>query len=324
MTRLAFVVVVLVAFLAIGHASGRHAGVPPAWKVRLISLALLGTFGAAILLLTSLMIPELLWSRSLHGLWSSCAEFVHRIVADPQGHASAAFSAVLLLVVLGRFSASIGRAAVVTRKARLTRGTASGGLEGTYPLQRISSTAPTAFATGYLAGRVVVSDGLVALLDRSEVQAVLSHEEAHLRARHNLLLLVSRAATAALVPVLPLRSLCRRLEQAMEEAADDAAVASVGSRAVVAGALSKVALAQLDRPAGAVAVSGSDVPARVRRLLEPNAPPGWMPAACLVASGVLSVVFVATQLALGGAFLLSVHHALGVGIGAFCPLSGHA
>ncbi|MGH3574517.1 MAG: M56 family metallopeptidase, partial [Pseudonocardiaceae bacterium] len=89
-------------------------------------------------------------------------------------------------------------------------------------------------------GRILVTQGLLSVLDGDERRVVLAHERAHLQSRHHWL----RAATevsAALNPVLiPVREAVAFL---VERSADEHAAAVTGSRNLVAQALAKVALA---------------------------------------------------------------------------------
>jgi hypothetical protein len=67
------------------------------------------------------------------------------------------------------------------------------------------------------------------------------------------------------------------LEQAIEESADHYADERLGGPAVVARSVSKAAVAGLRNPLGSVALGpGADVPARVRRLLNPPTIPGGL------------------------------------------------
>jgi hypothetical protein len=104
---------------------------------------------------------------------------------------------------------------------------------------------PVAYALGGRAGGVVVSRGLLAVVD-DERDAVLAHELAHLRlGRHRLLLfaLVIRTTFGTAVPAVcqAAGSLARELEVI----ADEAAVRAAGDRRMVARALAKAALATI-------------------------------------------------------------------------------
>ena len=122
-------------------------------------------------------------------------------------------------------------------------------------------------------GHVVLSQGLIDLLDDQEQSVVLAHEQTHARYRHDRYLLIGQLAAAS---TLLLRPLASRLRFSIERWADEAAVAAhSGDRLLVANTLGKVALNTLT-PAGALSFAGLGVTARVAALLAPQAPqPRW-------------------------------------------------
>ncbi|MGH3800430.1 MAG: M56 family metallopeptidase [Pseudonocardiaceae bacterium] len=150
----------------------------------------------------------------------------------------------------------------------------------------VALDAAHAFAVPGRPGRILITRGLLSVLDGDERRVVLAHERAHLQGSHHWL----RGATevcAALNPVLiPVREAVAFL---VERCADEQAAAVTGSRALVARALAKAALAgqapggALVWP-GALAFSGCGVSARVAALH--SDPPQPEP---LVPSGVLAL-----------------------------------
>ncbi len=137
-------------------------------------------------------------------------------------------------------------------------------------------------ATPGYSGVVVVSSGLLNVLDDEERASVVAHEHAHLAHAHRLFLAVAALAAALNPLVLPCRD---DLAFALERWADEDA-ASRTSRIVTARTLAKVALAKLaslragtapsvaQRPNG-VPVMGLGrlgVSQRVAALLEPGEP----------------------------------------------------
>lgn len=140
----------------------------------------------------------------------------------------------------------------------------------------------------------VLSDGLMAALEPDELRAVLSHENAHLSQRHDLLLWVFAAWRQAL-PWLPTTRLAQESVNALiEMLADDAALKAeskatlIRAIAIVAGGSPAPSEARLTFGAGpetALASSGPAQPgatggtgssratgARVSRLLSPQPP----------------------------------------------------
>ncbi|MBV9160351.1 MAG: M56 family metallopeptidase [Pseudonocardiales bacterium] len=163
---------------------------------------------------------------------------------------------------------------------------------GTGELAVVALDAPHAFAVPGRPGRILVTRGLLSVLDGDERRVVLAHERAHLRSRHHWL----RAATevcAAVNPVLiPVREAVAFL---VERSADEHAAAVTGSRELVARALTKAALAS--GAAGRVHVwpaalpfAGCGVSARVAALRsEPPRPEPLVPSSVL-ALGVATAI----------------------------------
>ncbi len=122
---------------------------------------------------------------------------------------------------------------------------------------------PLAYCLPGIRSRVVLSKGTLSALSHSEVQAILRHERAHLRARHDLVLEAFIAVHTAFPRFVRSGSALRAVRLLVELLADDAAVRAVGP-APVARAL--VACAAARTPAGAMAAGGATTVIRVRRL----------------------------------------------------------
>jgi len=122
---------------------------------------------------------------------------------------------------------------------------------------------PMAYCLPGIRSRVVLSKGTLSALSQSEVQAILRHERAHLRARHDLVLESFIAVHTAFPRFVRSGSALRAVRLLVELLADDAAVRAVGP-APVARAL--VACAAARTPAGAMAAGGATTVIRVRRL----------------------------------------------------------
>lgn len=149
--------------------------------------------------------------------------------------------------------------------------------------------------------RVVLSAGLIALLSPAELRAVMEHERAHLRARHDLLALPFTAWAASLGAIPGVRQARASVAALTEMLADDVA-AGRAPRSDLAAALAKVALAGSEsgptQPAPAPApTAGRGVPStrvsdlvvtrRVRRLLDPDPLPRGAVAALYLAAAAL-------------------------------------
>lgn len=122
---------------------------------------------------------------------------------------------------------------------------------------------PLAYCLPGVRSRVVVSEGTLDSLSDTEVAAILSHERAHLRARHDLVLEAFTAAHAAFPRFVRSASALDAVQLLVELLADDAAV-RVAGRAPLARAL--VTCASGRTPLGALAAGGTHTLLRVRRL----------------------------------------------------------
>jgi Zn-dependent protease with chaperone function len=122
---------------------------------------------------------------------------------------------------------------------------------------------PMAYCLPGLRQRVVLSEGTVARLTRDELEAVISHERAHLRARHDLILEAFIAVHDAFPRFVRSRSALGAVQLLVELLADDTAIRTTG-RTQLGRAL--VACADSVAPSGAMAIGGPSTLARVKRL----------------------------------------------------------
>ncbi|PXY25385.1 M56 family metallopeptidase [Prauserella muralis] len=163
-----------------------------------------------------------------------------------------------------------------------------------------------------VAGRphaIVVTSAALDALGERQLDAVLSHERAHLAGRHHLLVAVTRGLAVILPRIELFTTGARQVAQLLEMCADDVAVRSHGARTVLEALLALSSPGRL--PAGALGATGVGVPARVERLA---APPGavrrWRSrllltavAALLLAGPVLTGLFTTAGLALCGSVM---------------------
>jgi len=145
---------------------------------------------------------------------------------------------------------------------------------------------PLAYCLPGMRARVVVSDGTLSTLGDPEMAAILSHERAHLRARHDLVLEAFTAVHAAFPRFVRSASALDAVRLLVELLADDAAVRATGPTPL---ARALVACAAGPRPSGALAAGGPTTVLRVQRLAgKPNSP--WLCAAAYVAAVAVLVV----------------------------------
>jgi Zn-dependent protease with chaperone function len=149
---------------------------------------------------------------------------------------------------------------------------------------------PLAYCLPGVRSRVVVSEGALDSLTETEVAAILSHERAHLRARHDLVLEAFTAAHAAFPRFVRSANALRAVQLLVELLADDAAV-RVAGRAPLARAL--VTCASGRTPVGALAAGGAHTLLRVRRLSGSGNSVMLSTAAYLAAAAILVVPTIA-------------------------------
>ncbi|GGL23059.1 M56 family metallopeptidase [Planomonospora parontospora] len=130
----------------------------------------------------------------------------------------------------------------------------------------------TAYCVPGLRSQVVVSEGALKLLSPDELHAVLAHESAHVRERHDLVLLPFAALRRALPWSRTVRDAQHEVALLVEMAADDAARRSCSPRRLATALLRFGTAGAVPAPHGALgAVSPSSaVMARVQRLVSPG------------------------------------------------------
>jgi len=159
----------------------------------------------------------------------------------------------------------------------------------------VDHPAAAAYCLPGLRSAIVVSAGVLELLDADELAAVLAHERAHLRERHDLVLL----PFTALLRAFRWASVARQAHQAVgllvEMHADDRALRQRPARELATALLRVGAAGGGGVPSGALAAAAPtmscEVAARVVRLLRPA--PGLSPAMrtlVLLAAAIIVVV----------------------------------
>jgi len=188
-----------------------------------------------------------------------------------------AYVAVFALTVLvgGRLVIAVARVTIANRRRRAHHRTVV-DLVGvghdaalaqqcahTRDLRVLDVAQPLAYCLPGVRSRVVISEGTLTTLADAEVMAILTHERAHLRARHDLVLEAFTAVHAAFPRLVRSANALRAVQLLVELLADDAAVRATG-RTPLARAL--VACASGRAPSGALAAGGPSTVLRVRRL----------------------------------------------------------
>ena len=138
----------------------------------------------------------------------------------------------------------------------------------------VDHPAAAAYCVPGLRSRIVISAGTLDLLDSAELAAVLAHERAHLRARHDLVLLPFSALGRAFPRSRLVRQAHATVALLVEMLADDRALRQRPARELATALLRVGASGAGLAPSGALAAVGTadaEVAARVARLLTPQA-----------------------------------------------------
>ncbi len=128
--------------------------------------------------------------------------------------------------------------------------------------------APTAYCLPGIRSRVVVSSATVTTLTPEELAAVLAHERAHVRARHDLVLEAFTVLQRAFPAVVTSRHALGEVTLLVEVLADRAAQRRHGSRALVSAFSALAVGGGVAAPEGAVAASEVGLRARLELLLD--------------------------------------------------------
>jgi Zn-dependent protease with chaperone function len=157
----------------------------------------------------------------------------------------------------------------------------------------IDYPAAAAYCLPGIRSQIVVSVGTLDLLDQAELTAVLAHERAHLRARHDLVLIPFTSLRRVFPRSGATAQAYRTVALLVEMMADDRALRVRGLLArELATALLRFGTAATDgAPAGALAAAEGELTARVNRILVPQPPlPRAVQAAVVLASALLVAV----------------------------------
>ncbi len=166
----------------------------------------------------------------------------------------------------------------------------------------VDHPAAAAYCVPGLRSRIVISAGAIDLLDQAELAAVLAHERAHARERHDLVLLPFTALCRAFPWSGSAQRAYAEVALLIEMLADDHALRHRPARELVTALIRVGAAGPSGAPAGALAMASgrpaeSGVCARVDRLLAP-APGLSLPALALVSGAAAALVVVPVALLL--------------------------
>jgi len=169
------------------------------------------------------------------------------------------------LVIGGRLTFAVLQVAIATRRRRAHHRMVVdlvGKSQGNH-LRILDVAQPLAYCLPGVRSRVVVSEGALNALGDNEMAAILTHERAHLRARHDLVLEMFTAVHAAFPRFVRSGNALDAVRLLIEMLADDAAVRAAGPTPL---ARALVACASGRTPSGALAAGGPTTVLRLRRL----------------------------------------------------------
>lgn len=146
--------------------------------------------------------------------------------------------------------------------------------------------------------RVVVTRAASRMLSSEQLSCVLAHENAHLRARHDLALAASEALRRAFFDRRVFSTAAEHISALVEMHADDGVGRDRDKRIALAGAL--VCLAGARSPAGTLGAGGASALARVNRLSRPVRPL-LLPERARIVLGFTGILVAPTLFALGPA-----------------------
>lgn len=171
----------------------------------------------------------------------------------------------LTLLIGARLVVSVVQVAFATRRRRAHHRMVVDlvGKSQKSGLRVLDVAQPLAYCLPGVRSRVVVSKGTLTTLQDNEIAAILSHERAHLRARHDLVLEMFTAVHAAFPRFVRSANALNAVQLLIELLADDAALRATGPTPL---ARALVACATGTTPAGALAAGGPTTVLRVRRL----------------------------------------------------------
>jgi hypothetical protein len=149
-------------------------------------------------------------------------------------------------------------------------------------LRILDGALPLAYCVPGRAPRVVLSGGVLEVLDDAQIAAVLAHEQAHLRHRHEIVMESFTAFYRAVPPPLRSRAPLDAVHLLLEMVADDAASRRTGPATV------RSALDRLSEPGGDG--SADDWRRRLDRLAAPRARSVGLAAAVTAAALALLVL----------------------------------
>ena len=217
----------------------------------------------------SLALPSLPVSTSLASLIDACVTALRQQYQAPGGLGVRIAGVVLAGGIVARLGYSIVSAMRKIRRDRLTQHqslTLAATYSDRWQISVVDHRVPTAYCVPGRRAKVVFTTGALCALDDDQVRAVIAHERAHLRGRHDLVLALACALRRSFPRLRCMTIGHDELARLLEMRADDVALRHI-DRLVMAKAL--VTLSSGSLPVGALGAGGATL-ARLHRLVEPS------------------------------------------------------
>ncbi|MET9833536.1 M56 family metallopeptidase [Streptomyces sp. NPDC006385] len=219
-----------------------------------------------------LAVPTVPVSGNLADMLHACVMALRAQYAAPGGAMAAATGTVLALAVVGRVGWCLGASLWQARRERRRHAEVLAMVGRAHPdldVTVLEDDRPAVYCLPGTGNRIVLTSAALAALEPRALDAVIAHEQAHIRQRHHLVLAFAEALERAFPRVPLFRTAAEETRRLVEMAADDEATDRTDSL-TLAGAL--VELAGAGVPVASLAASGGQVAGRVRRLLGPQRP----------------------------------------------------
>lgn len=248
-----------------------------AWTRRAPGLAVLmwqaitaSVLTAALLAGAALMVPSLPASASVTAFLKACTSAVREQYGSPAGQAVGVFGGLVAGGILLRTLYCIGIALSMIRAGRVSQLqhlSLTARPHPRWPISVVEHTTAVAYCIPGRNPRIIFTSAAIARLDDDQTAAVIAHERAHLRGRHDVVLALFDGLARAFPGLASMKLAGRDVPKLLEMRADDVALLRNG-RLALASAL--VGLSEASVPMGTVAATSSAM-VRLRRMAD--APP---------------------------------------------------
>ncbi|MCW2134143.1 M56 family metallopeptidase [Arthrobacter sp. VKM Ac-2550] len=271
---------------------------------------------SALLAGAALAVPALPATANLAEFLQSCLMLLKAQYSTPGGAAAGITGAILAVSVLARYGFCLARCMVSARSSRLEQLRALALVarrNDRYGVLVVDHPVAAAYCLPGRGRQIVLTTAALDALDEEQLSAVLAHERAHLRGRHDLVMAGAEALEQAFPRVPAFRAARLELARLIELQADDTAVRHY-PRLTVASALVRLAEGGA-APASALGAGGQSALMRVRRLAAPLNPLG---------PGRRAAIALAAAVLLAGPVLLAAVPAAGIAHDYSCPTAALA